>query len=177
MKYVAITVIGIIALWLLFYFSIFAPIINQDKTVSVTSSLELSVPPGMWPYKSPIFRFFFFYPDDLKIKEYAGGSDTTITFDNAKTGRGFQIFIVPYAEDHITPEQFKKDLPSGVMENPVEILIDGTKAMMFYSKNAAMGDMREVWFIKNSFLYEVTTYRELDSWLSSIMQTWQFLEI
>ena len=38
-----------------------------------------------------------------------------------------------------------------------------------------MGDAREVWFIKNGFLYEVTTYKELDAWLASIMQTWKFI--
>jgi hypothetical protein len=33
---------------------------------------------------------------------------------------------------------------------------------------------REIWFIHDGFLYEVTTYKELDSWLATIMQTWQF---
>jgi hypothetical protein len=37
-----------------------------------------------------------------------------------------------------------------------------------------MGDTREVWFIHGGFLYEVTTYKQLDSWLAPIMQTWQF---
>jgi hypothetical protein len=33
---------------------------------------------------------------------------------------------------------------------------------------------REIWFIHGGFLYEVTTYKQLDSWLTPIMQTWQF---
>jgi hypothetical protein len=37
-----------------------------------------------------------------------------------------------------------------------------------------MGDTREVWFIKGGFLYEVTTYKQLDTWLAQILQTWQF---
>ena len=72
-------------------------------------------------------------------------------------------------------EKFKKDLPSGIVKDPADILIDGTKAVMFLSKNAMIGDTREVWFIKNGFLFEVVTYRDLDAWLSSIMQTWQWL--
>ena len=176
MKYKIIIIIAIGVLGLLLYAYVIAPRLYPDRTVSITSSLELKVPPEMRPYKSLIFRFFLFYPDDLKVKEYTGGSDSTITFNNEKTGKGFQIFVIPYKEDKITPEQFKKDLPSGVVENPTEILIDGLNATMFYGKDATMGDTREVWFIKNGFLYEVTTYKDLDAWLSSIMQTWRFLE-
>lgn len=46
---------------------------------------------------------------------------------------------------------------------------------MFFSKNIALGDTREVWFIKNGYLYEVTTLKSLDAWLTQILQTWKFL--
>jgi hypothetical protein len=46
---------------------------------------------------------------------------------------------------------------------------------MFYGSNSVMGDTREIWFIHGGFLYEVTTYKELDSRLVPIMQTWQFI--
>jgi hypothetical protein len=45
---------------------------------------------------------------------------------------------------------------------------------MFFGSNSVMGDTREIWFTHGGFLYEVTTYKELDSWLAPIMQTWQF---
>jgi hypothetical protein len=34
-----------------------------------------------------------------------------------------------------------------------------------------LNDTREVWFIYNAFLYEVTTYNELDAWLQAILQS------
>jgi hypothetical protein len=34
---------------------------------------------------------------------------------------------------------------------------------MFFGSNSAMGDTREIWFIHGGFLYEVTTYKELDT--------------
>ena len=180
MRYKAAIIIGISIIGFFLYFfilhSLFPTSKYFDKKIAVTQSLELNVPAGTMPYKNLLLHFFLFYPDDLQKKEYTGGSDSTITFNNAETGRGFQIFVVPYSEDRIVPEQFKKDLPSGVIEDPVEILIDGAPAIMFYSKDAVMGDTREVWFIKNGFLYEVTTYRDLDAWLSAIMQSWRFLE-
>ena len=45
---------------------------------------------------------------------------------------------------------------------------------MFFSKNGLMGDTREVWFTHGGYLYEVTTYKELDPWLSGIMASWKF---
>jgi hypothetical protein len=38
-----------------------------------------------------------------------------------------------------------------------------------------MRDKREVWFIKAGHLYEVATYKALDTWLAQIVQTWQFI--
>jgi hypothetical protein len=38
-----------------------------------------------------------------------------------------------------------------------------------------MGYTREVWLINNGFLYEVVTYKDLDAWLGTIMQTWEFI--
>ena len=45
---------------------------------------------------------------------------------------------------------------------------------MIYGSNSVMGDTREIWFIHAGLLYEVTTYKQLDSWLVPILQTWQF---
>ena len=46
---------------------------------------------------------------------------------------------------------------------------------MFFGNNSIMGDTREIWLIHGGFLYEVTTYKQLDSWLGPIMQTWTFI--
>ena len=52
---------------------------------------------------------------------------------------------------------------------------DGATAMSFYSKHPMLGEMAEIWFIHRGYLYEVSTVRSLDTWLSEIMLTWQFL--
>jgi hypothetical protein len=59
--------------------------------------------------------------------------------------------------------------------DPTDIVVDGAKGMEFLSYAPTMDDTREVWFIKNGYLYEVTTFKELDSWLAQIMQTWKFI--
>jgi len=127
-------------------------------------------------YKNLLLHFSLVFPKDLKVREYDDKtSASTITFEDDTGEKGFQIFVVPYTEDYIKTERFKKDVPSGVMQEPVDIIIDGARATMFYSKNDVMGDTREIWFIKNGFLYEVTTYARLDSWLALILSTWRFL--
>ena len=55
-----------------------------------------------------------------------------------------------------------------------ETLVGGVPAKSFFGYNDAMGDTLEVWLIHGGFLYEVTTYKPLDAWLTPILQTWKF---
>jgi hypothetical protein len=87
---------------------------------------------------------------------------------------GFEVYVTPYSGAQITEQEFKLDEPSGVENQPTHVTIDGVPATAFYGSNSAMGDTREIWFIHGGLLYEVTTDKQLDSWLVPIMQTWQF---
>ena len=124
-----------------------------------------------------VFRFKVSYPADYAVREYAEdeAGARTVAFEGPSQGEGFQIFVVPYAHSAITPERFRIDDPSGVMKEAKEVIVDGTSAKSFFGYNDQMGDTREVWFIHGGFLYEVTTYKPLDTWLTSILQTWKFL--
>jgi hypothetical protein len=48
-------------------------------------------------------------------------------------------------------------------------------ALAFHGFDAVMGQTYEVWFIKGDFLYEVSTYKELEPGLNEIMSTWRFI--
>ena len=133
-------------------------------------------PAGFKEYRHLTYHFSLFYPDDLSLKEYKeNGMAFTVTFQDETGEKGFQVFVVPYGESQVTDGRFKTDVPSGVRQEAIDIMIDGTRGTMFWSENKAMGETREVWFIHGGFLYEVTTYKNLDEWLSQIMQTWKFL--
>lgn len=126
-------------------------------------------------YRNVARGFSFQYPPEgLSATEHDEGDGTyTIVFDDMG-GKSFQIFFTPYVGDTITQSRMLKDIPSGTFTAPIEIIIGGgTHALAFFS-TGPLGEMREVWFIKDGFLYEVTTYRELDGWLSAIMATWKF---
>lgn len=132
--------------------------------------------PNTTDYSDPNYHFKISYPTGLNVHVYdEDGGARTITFEDASPGEGFQIFIVPYSQNYITPERFKTDDPSGVMTDPQDIAVDGAPAKIFYGYNDQMGDTREVWFIHGGFLYEVTTYKALDDWLGTIMLSWRFL--
>ncbi len=144
---------------------------------AVTPSLPERTPPtGMKLYRSTLYHFSFFYPDTLTATEFKEkGTALTVTFESASDPKqSFQIFIVPYGLEQITPERFKQDDPSGVLNDQQQITLDGKQATVFFSTNPSLGDTREIWFINHGFLYEVTTYKELDSWLAQIMGTWKF---
>jgi hypothetical protein len=75
---------------------------------------------------------------------------------------------VPYSDTTITTERFKKNEPSGVLQETVRVLVDGVPATAFFGQDPIPGDTRE---------YGSSRWRpkELDAWLAEIMSTWKFL--
>jgi len=156
------------------------PVIAPDTPAIATMTTEAAgartVPDGWREYQNIAYRFSLLHPQGLEVKEYPeGGNALTLTFQNVKEQKGFQIFIVPYEEPQVSEERFKRDLPSGVRANLTNIIVDGATGAAFYSANTLLGETREVWFIYGGFLYEVTTLKSLEMWLDSVMQTWKFI--
>jgi hypothetical protein len=106
-----------------------------------------------------------------------GTNATTLTVAfQAKAGEeGFQLYIAPIIGTKITEERFMMDEPSGVRNDQTETSVDGAQALAFHGFDAVMGQTYEVWFIKGDFLYEVSTYKELEPGLNEIMSIWRFI--
>lgn len=164
---------------------------STDAAAVITSSVPASgvdvakviadpVPPpeGYIKYENKRYGFSFYHSPEFVIKEYdEGGGAMTVTEENEKKMRGLQIFIVPYGGTTISEERFKKDVPSGVRVNVENTFIGplGTRAVTFNSYDSFLGETRELWFIHNGYLYEVTTFKGMGDWFAPIMQTWRFL--
>ena len=134
------------------------------------------IPARTKEYRNTRYGFSLFYPDNLNVSIFdEGGGASTVTFQNILEVKGFQIFIVPYQGEQVSTARFHADEPSGVLKQPMNILVGGTKATMFFSTSATLGDTIEVWLIKGGFLFEITAPKQLDVWLAHIMQTWEFL--
>lgn len=157
----------------------FAPATVQpanDTTPSGPLKPSRLAPQGQKEYRNGEYRFALFYPTELSVISYDEGSGaSSFTFMNSDSSEGFQVFVVPYGERQVSAARFKLDEPSGVLKEPIQVVVDNSPATMFFGQNATMGETREVWFIKNGYLFEVTTYKALDQWLSEVMKSWEFI--
>jgi len=66
------------------------------------------------------------------------------------------------------------DAPAGVRKDVRDTSIDGSPGITFHGFDAHVGQTYEVWFIHGGLLYEVLTYKELESGLDQILSTWRF---
>lgn len=135
-------------------------------------------PAGYIEYKNDRYGFSYWHSPEAKITEYdEGGGAATIVHENLVKLRGLQVFVVPYSGDIITDARFHKDVPSGVRYNIENTTIGEKKipAVTFNSHDDTLGDTREVWFIYNGYLYEITTFKGFGDWLGPILQTWRFI--
>jgi hypothetical protein len=135
-----------------------------------------AAPSGYLPYSNPQFHFSLSYPRNLQMQEYSeAGGGLTVAFQDVVADQEFQVYVSPYSDREITDARFKLDEPSGVKIDPTNVVVDGARGIEFFSNAPRLNDIREVWFVHGGFLYEVTTYKELDAWLELILQSWQFI--
>ena len=135
-----------------------------------------TIPTGWTEYRGDKYRFGVAYPETMKVAEYdEGGGASTITFEDTEGLKGFQIFVTPYSEAQVGVERFKSDVPGGVMKEARDIFVALSSATAFYDEHPFLGELYEIWFIKNGLLYEVSTLKSLEGELNEIIKTWRFL--
>lgn len=193
-------IIGIILLavalgWFLFFLTKKSPqtigedkteneIIGQEKTFDITESdnAENNV------YIDSQYKFFFEYPKDFTATKFQEGEgDDTILVQKQGSKESFQIFISSFDEPGpITKERILQDLPDLIIKNPEQrVLKNGAVGLIFFSEESSVGETREIWFIYpvrssdsngvyNGFLYQISTYKELDILVAKILETWKF---
>ena len=182
----ALSIVGlliiVLASWLVWHlFAVQQSLITSPVSVTTAMgtggvSLPIRDQSGNMHYNDAEFHFTIEYPYELGVVTVSqlqeGGQ--LIDFTN-QSDKQFQIYATAYAEKSITQDRFKLDEPSGVVQNPTQVSIDGEQAEMFFGQNDRGEATREVWFIHNGFLYEVRTSKNLDTWLSGIMASWKFI--
>jgi len=159
--------------------------IGQDKTFTVAPSEENK---ENNIYTDSQYKFSFEYPKDFTATKFREGEEgDTILVQKKGSKDGFQIFISPFDEPGpLTEERVKQDLPDLKIENAEQrVLKNGVPALIFFSEETSLGKTREIWFIypvrnsdsngaSNYYLYQVSTYKELDSLVAKILETWKF---
>lgn len=130
----------------------------------------------------PRYGFSVVVPKDLDIVRVDEGQATeTIVFTpfDENSEPVLQIFVTPYLPSEITEERLIKDVPGGAIKDINEVLIgvgSDIRAVRFLSNHPGLGEAREVWFLRNGYLFEVTTRMANDAWLASVLRTWQFTD-
>lgn len=142
-------------------------------------------------FTHPDYGFSLEYPKELSVERYLEADDAEIivfqgensSFAKATEDRvGFQIFISPFGEDELlTKERILEDLPQAIIEEPLRVILNPgapvpnrVEGLLFWSESPEIGKTREVWFTGENYLYEITTYGHLDTWLAKILSTWRF---
>jgi len=130
-------------------------------------------------YNQPIYGFSFKYPKAFAVSEISSNGSKVILVQNTLKNIGVQIVISPFdgADSDITEAFIKSELPDLKISEPREVLVgSGRKGLAFMSDNAAFGGKsREVWFVFNNNLYQISAYAELDGFLKGLFGTWKFI--
>ena len=126
-------------------------------------------------YEDEGLGFFVDYPEGFTVNNTEEENVKVLVFSKANSQESFQIFIMPYDEPGpITPERILIDQPNIVMKNPQTVEIAGEEALVFFSTDPDIGDVREVWFVHQDHLYQASTYAKYDELLSKVMKTFRF---
>lgn len=149
-------------------------IIGNEPTFTIAPSEEDS---ANNLYADSQYNFSFQYPKSFTATKFSDQEDTSTILVQGEGGKtGFQIFISWFDEPGpITKERILQDLPDLTIKNPEQrVLKNGIPALIFFSEEASLGKTREIWFVKDGYLYQVTATKEIDSLVAQIVGTWRF---
>lgn len=133
-------------------------------------------------FSHPRYGFSVVVPKDLeaiRVDEGEGTETIVFTPTDEDAAAVMQIFVTPYLPHEITRERLAKDVPGGEIKDVTEVMIgvgSDIRAVRFSSEHPGLGQAREVWFLRNGYLFEVTTRMENDAWLATVLKTWQFVD-
>lgn len=126
-------------------------------------------------YYSPDSTFSFDPPPGFRFTEIPADMGMLVLAEGS-AGESFQIFIIPFDEPGpLTPERIKRDLPKKLIQNPRTGTLDGTKVIVFLSREGSE-EVLEVWFVHSGSLYQITAKTGFADVLQSILQTWRFTQ-
>lgn len=154
------------------------PSVNTDPSgVERLRATVAETVSGRVPYINETYGFSLEYPKGLVIKEFNEEGDArTVVFQKPGEKIGFQVYVTPYTEDTITGERILLDVPSGVIEDLKEEQFrkDLRIATFISQASPLVGRSREIWFLKNGYLFEFTAYLEAEDMLRETLKTIAF---
>ncbi len=150
----------------------------NDPEVSKPDIKEVSSESNSFYHK--VYQFSFDYPKTFSVSNFLEGDGEQVIFNNKK--EWFQIYITPWDDSEaLTVQKIKKDIPGIKMIDPKEVILGpnqkdgvGQRAIIFFSADGGVGETREIWFVHNGSLYQISTYKSFDTEIGKILSTLVF---
>ena len=160
-----------------------------------------STPAGNKTFTHPGYGFSFNYPSDWNATSFTEGDGETVLVQKSvsvtppsqggekegvkppsqggeKEGvAGVQIYISLFDEQEtvLTKERILQDIPDLKITNDKPIKFAGTlDALSFDSVNDAGLNTKEIWFVHNGFLYQISAITGSETILNKMIGTWKF---
>ena len=142
---------------------------NSDEETRIETYVTSLQGDDYLTYTHPEHGFSFDLSKDFIVSNFEEDGKEIIVAEHPTLKMGFQMVISPFDEKGpITKERILEGLPALVMENVVDFFIASeTPAIRFSSKNAQLGDTRELWFVHEGHLYQIQMYAAHKEWLDA----------
>lgn len=126
-------------------------------------------------FEHPTLAFSFEYLSEYSITELNDDGGGTILLQ--KNGKGTQIYITDfyYSDLNFNAEFVKKELEGEKVSDLKDIMAKGNfSAVSFASSDPSLGDTLEIWFVKDSKLYQITTQLGNEKLAETVIDSWKF---
>lgn len=152
---------------------------SATATTSNVSDIAQLTVANSSEYKNQALRFSFRFPPNLKVTNFVNEENQKVILaQDTSKGQGFQVTISEFDEGNIdlTEDRIKQDIPDLVIKESQPVLLGSRgKGIAFLSNNDQFnGNSREVWFVYNGYLYQISTYAHLDPLIKAVLATWKF---
>ncbi|MDZ7611401.1 MAG: hypothetical protein U5L10_01435 [Candidatus Moranbacteria bacterium] len=134
-------------------------------------------------YKNKEYGISLTIPEEMTVSNFQEGRDGEVVLFQEKAGTKesgaswIQMFITPFDEEGpLTPERIKQDLPDLEIENPQRATLtqNDIKGLIFFTQDPSLGKIREVWFTRNGYLYQVTTEEKYEKMIVRLVESISF---
>lgn len=122
-------------------------------------------------------RFSFSYPENYTVVSQGIVDDgETVLVQKKGESSGLQIYITNFDEPglSLTTERIQGEIPEVEIIDARDIDVNGVKIGLTFTHGNDKDAMREVWFAKNGFLYQISAFLKDDSAVQQILSSWNF---
>jgi len=126
-------------------------------------------------FSHPVYRFSFNYPEGWSAESFLEEEGEAVLVQSQNEESGIAVFVYPFDEaGPLTKKRILRDVPDMKMENETTLKIVGLDALGFDNNQREFGPTKEVWFVYNGFLYEISAALGSGEVLYMMVESWKF---